>query len=77
MPRLPKGFNLSEGMALAELGLDLRMMGGKDMMRIVRGIPMTADEFVDEWFESDVVKAAIASLGIHGLTLGVYGAGTG
>ncbi|MBK7455922.1 MAG: NAD(P)/FAD-dependent oxidoreductase [Anaerolineales bacterium] len=47
------------------------------MMRIVRGIPMTADEFVDEWFESDVVKAAIASLGIHGLTLGVYGAGTG
>ncbi|MBI5963204.1 MAG: NAD(P)/FAD-dependent oxidoreductase [Chloroflexi bacterium] len=77
MPRLPKGFNLSEGMALAELGLDLRMMGGKDMMRIIRGIPMTADEFVDEWFESDVVKAAIASLGIHGLTLGVYGAGTG
>jgi phytoene dehydrogenase-like protein len=38
---------------------------------------MTADEFVDEWFESDVVKAAVASLGIHGLTLGVFGAGTG
>ena len=77
MPRLPKGFNASEGMALAKLGIDVRMMGGKDMMRIVRGIPMTADEFVDEWFESDVVKAAVASLGIHGLTLGVYGAGTG
>jgi phytoene dehydrogenase-like protein len=77
MPRLPKGFNASEGMALAKLGIDVRMMGGKDMMRIVRGIPMTADEFVDEWFESDVVKAAIASLGIHGITLGVYGAGTG
>jgi phytoene dehydrogenase-like protein len=77
MPRLPKGFNTSEGMALAKLGIDVRMMGGKDMMRIIRGIPMTADEFVDEWFESDVVKAAVASLGIHGLTLGVYGAGTG
>jgi phytoene dehydrogenase-like protein len=77
MPRLPKGFNASEGMALAKLGIDVRMMGGKDMMRIVRGIPMTADEFVDEWFESDVVKAAIASLGIHGFTLGVFGAGTG
>jgi phytoene dehydrogenase-like protein len=77
MPRLPKGFNASEGMALAKLGIDVRMMGGTDMMRIVRGIPMTADEFVDEWFESDVVKAAIASLGIHGITLGVYGAGTG
>jgi len=77
MPRLPKNFSLTEGYGLAELGLDLRLMGGKDMMRIIRGIPMTADEFVDEWFESDEVKAAVASLGIHGLTLGVYGAGTG
>ena len=77
MPRLPKGFNMSEGIDLAKLGIDLRMMGGKDMMRIIRGIPMTADEFVDEWFESDVVKAAVASLGIHGFTLGVMGAGTG
>jgi len=77
MPRLPKNFNFSEGLGLAELGLDLRMMGGNDMMKIIRGIPMTAEEFVDEWFESDVVKGAIASLGIHGLTLGPMGAGTG
>lgn len=77
MPRLPKGFNFSEGMDLAKLGLDLRMLGGPDMMRVVRGIPMTAEEFVDEWFESDAVKAAVASLGIHGFTLGVMGAGTG
>lgn len=77
MPRLPKNFNLKEGYSLLELGLDLRLMGGRDMMRIIRGIPMTAEEFVDEWFESDVVKAAIASLGIHGFTLGVMGAGTG
>src|SRR5258706_9257566 len=77
MPRLPKGFNLGEGMDLAKLGIDLRMLGGKDMMRIIRGIPMTAEEFVDEWFESDIVKAAVASLGIHGFTLGPMGAGTG
>lgn len=77
MPRLPRDFNFNEGLRLAELGLDLRLLGGKDMMRIIRGIPMTADEFVDEWFESDVVKAAVASLGIHGFTLGVFGAGTG
>jgi phytoene dehydrogenase-like protein len=77
MPRLPKNFSLAEGYGLAELGLDLRLMGGKDMMKIIRGIPMTADEFVDEWFESDVVKAAVASIGIHGITLGTFGAGTG
>lgn len=77
MPRLPKNFSLAEGYGLAELGLDLRLMGGRDMMRIIRGIPMTAEEFVDEWFESDAVKAAVASLGIHGFTLGPMGAGTG
>ncbi len=77
MPRLPLGFTFSEGMDLAKLGIDLRMFGGPDMMRIIRGIPMTADEFVDEWFESDVVKAAVASIGIHGITLGAFGAGTG
>jgi phytoene dehydrogenase-like protein len=77
MPRLPRDFKLGEGMGLAELGLDLRRMGGKDMMQVIRGIPMTAEEFVDEWFESEAVKAAVASLGIHGFTLGVMGAGTG
>jgi phytoene dehydrogenase-like protein len=77
MPRLPLGFSFSEGMDLAKLGIDLRMFGGPDMMRIIRGIPMTADEFVDEWFESDTVKAAVASIGIHGITLGTFGAGTG
>jgi phytoene dehydrogenase-like protein len=77
MPRLPKNFSFAEGYGLAELGLDLRLFGDKDMMRIIRGIPMTAEEFTDEWFESDAVKAAVASLGIHGLTLGAMSAGTG
>jgi phytoene dehydrogenase-like protein len=77
MPRLPKNFSFEEGLGLAELGLDLRLMGGEDMLRIIRGLPMTAEELVDEWFESDVLKAAVASLGIHGFTLGVMGAGTG
>lgn len=77
MPSLPTGFSFGEGMDLAKLGIGLRMQGGTDMMRIIRGMPMTAEEFVDEWFESDAVKAAVASLGIHGFTVGVFGAGTG
>lgn len=77
MPRLPQNFDVREGVGMAELLLSLRLMGGQDMMRIIRGIPMTAEEFADEWFESDVVKASIASIGIHGISLGVMGAGTG
>ena len=76
MPRLPKPESLSEGLPLAQLGLKLRSMGRKDMLNIIRALPMTAVEFVEEWFESEQLKAAVASLGIHGVTLGVMSAGT-
>ena len=77
MPRLPKGMSLSEGYGLLELGLDLRLAGRKDMLNFIRALPMTAQELVEEYFESDVVRAAVASLGVHGVTLGPMGAGTG
>ncbi len=77
MPRLPKGFSASEGYGLLEMGLDLRLMGRKDMLTLIRMLPMTVIEFVEEWFESEQLKAAIASVAIHGVTLGVMSAGTG
>jgi phytoene dehydrogenase-like protein len=76
MPRLPQPESLSESLPLAHLGLKLRSMGRVDMLNIIRALPMTAVEFVEEWFESEQVKAAVASLGIHGVTLGVMSAGT-
>ncbi len=77
MPRLPLNFNIREGYGLLELGLELKLAGRKDMLNFIRALPMTAQELLDEYFESDVVKAAIASVGIHGFTLGPMGAGTG
>jgi phytoene dehydrogenase-like protein len=77
MPRLPKNMSLSEGYGLMELGLDLRLAGRKDMLNFIRALPMTAQELVEEYFESEVVKAAIASVAIHGSTLGPMSAGTG
>jgi len=76
MPRLPKPDSLNEGLPLAQLGLKLRSMGRKDMLNIIRALPMTTVEFVEEWFESEQLKATIASLGIHGVMLGVMSAGT-
>jgi phytoene dehydrogenase-like protein len=61
---------------LARLGLKLRGMGPKDMYKIIRMLPMTAREFLDEWFESDALKAAIATLGIYNANLGVMSAGS-
>lgn len=77
MPRLPMNFNIREGYGLLELGLELKLAGRRDMLNFIRAMPMTAQELLDEYFESDVVKAAIASVGIHGFTLGPMGAGTG
>ena len=77
MPPLPKGFSFKEGYGLMELGLELRLAGRKDMLNFIRAIPMTAQELVEEYFESEIVKAAIASVAVHGLTLGPMEAGTG
>jgi phytoene dehydrogenase-like protein len=77
MPRLPKNMSWGEGYGLMELGLDLRLAGRKDMLNFIRALPMTAQELVEEYFESEAVRAAIASVAIHGSTLGPMGAGTG
>jgi phytoene dehydrogenase-like protein len=77
MPRLPRQMSLSEGYGLMELGLDLRLAGRKDMLNFIRALPMTAQELLEEYFESEQLKAAIASVAIHGSTLGPMSAGTG
>jgi phytoene dehydrogenase-like protein len=77
MPRLPKDFGIKEGYGLLELGLELRLAGRKDMLNFIRALPMTAQELVEEYFESEIVKAAVASVAIHGSTLGPMSAGTG
>ena len=77
MPRLPKNLNLRDGYGLLELGLELRRAGRKGMLNFIRALPMSAQELVEEYFESEIVKAAIASVAIHGSTLGPMSAGTG
>ena len=77
MPRLPMSFHAREGFGLLDLGLNLRLAGRKDMLNFIRALPMTAQELLEEYFDSEVVRAAVASLGIHGFTLGPMGAGTG
>jgi phytoene dehydrogenase-like protein len=77
MPRLPKNLNLRDGYGLLELGLELRLAGRKDMLNFIRALPMSVQELVEEYFESEIVRAAIASVAIHGSTLGPMSAGTG
>lgn len=77
MPRLPMNFGIREGYGLLEWGLELKLAGRKDMLNFIRALPMTAQELVEEYFESEIVKAAICAVAIHGSTLGPMSAGTG
>jgi phytoene dehydrogenase-like protein len=77
MPRLPRVDWRSDGLPLASLALKLRRMGRRDMFRVIRSLSMSAVEFTEEWFESEPLKAAIAGVAIHGVTLGSMSAGTG
>jgi phytoene dehydrogenase-like protein len=77
MPRLPRVDLLAEGLPLASLALKLRRLGGKDMFRVIRSLSMSSIELTEEFFESEALKAAIAGVAVHGVTLGSMSAGTG
>ena len=77
MPRMERSQVLANGLPLASLLLKLRGLGRKDMFRVIRSLSMSAQEFTDDWFEAEPLKAAIGALAIHGVTLGSYSAGTG
>jgi phytoene dehydrogenase-like protein len=77
MPRMDRGEIVAHGWPLASLLLKLRRLGRRDLFRVVRSLSMSAQEFTDEWFEAEPLKAAIGALAVHGVTLGAYSAGTG
>jgi len=77
MPRLTNAGVMEQGLPLASLALRLRRLGRKDMFLVMRALPMSAQEFAEEWFESEPLKAAVAALAIHGATAGSMSAGGG
>jgi len=77
MPRMANADIRAGGWPLASLGWKLRRLGRKDMFLFIRSLPMSAQEFAEEWFESEPLKAAIGALAIHGVTMGSMSAGGG
>ena len=58
------------------IGLGIRRAGGDKMMKMMRALPMPARDFLDEWFESEALKGALAVPGMAGGMPGPYAAGT-
>jgi phytoene dehydrogenase-like protein len=57
-------------------GRKFRALGKKDGYRLLRWAPMPVADLVHEWFETEVLSAAIAAAGISGAMLGPWSAGS-
>jgi phytoene dehydrogenase-like protein len=58
------------------MGRRFRGLGKKDGYRLLRWAPMSAADFVSEWFESEPLRAVIAAGGIFGTASGPRSAGS-
>ncbi|MBI3763356.1 MAG: NAD(P)/FAD-dependent oxidoreductase [Chloroflexi bacterium] len=65
-----------ELLPLAGLGLKLKGLGDKDMIDLLRALPVSVAELLDDWFETDALKGTLGAQGIIGLTQGPMAAGT-
>src|SRR5438445_13774917 len=63
-------------MKLVFLGNRFRRLADEDRYNQVQLMTMSAVDFLDQWFETDVLKATMAASGIIGTYLGVRSPGT-
>src|SRR5439155_27362019 len=61
---------------ILKTGRSIRSLGKKRIFDFLRWGPMAAADFVSEFFETELVRATIASRGIFGTALGPWSAGS-
>ena len=61
---------------LGKIGKGFRGLSKKDAYRLLRWGPMAVADLVAEWFETELLRAAIAARGIFGAFAGPWSAGT-
>ena len=78
--RTPPSLNPSrpaEYWDLLKTGRRFRSLGREDGFRLLRWMPMAVADLVGEWFETDLLQAAIAARGVFGTSFGPWSAGSG
>ena len=75
-PPDPTSFRLRDIRELIWLAKKFWALGEKELYEYVRFFTMSAAEFLDDYFENDLIKAAMASPGIIGTALGVESPGS-
>ena len=75
-PPDPTSFNPKELLGLMQIGRKLLEMGEDRMYETIRFWTMSVADYLDEYFETDVIKAAMSGSGIIGTALGIHSPGT-
>lgn len=75
-PRLA-GANRGDLWELLRLAAKMNRLGRRDALELMRLIPMTIEELLYEWFESEALKGALAADGVRGICQGPLASGTG
>ena len=75
-PPDPTSFKPRDIMEFLYLGKQIWALGEKEIYEYVRFFTMSAAEYLEDYFENDLIKATMASPGIIGTALGVYSPGS-
>ncbi|HEY9500397.1 MAG TPA: NAD(P)/FAD-dependent oxidoreductase [Pyrinomonadaceae bacterium] len=76
MPPDPTSLKPSDWKNLAFMGRRFQKLPADDKYNTVQLMTMSAVDFLDQWFETDVLKATMSASGIIGTFLGVRSPGT-
>jgi len=76
VPPDPTSLDPRDLLALLRLGRHFRGLGGERFHALVKLMTMSSADLLDEWFETDVLKATKAASGIIGTFLGPRSPGT-
>src|SRR6202171_6194182 len=76
VPPDPNTLNPRELMKLLFIGKRFQGMSSNDKYNQVQLMTMSAADFLDQWFETDVLKATMSASGIIGTFLGIRSPGT-
>ena len=75
-PPDPTSFRPRDIRELLWLAKQFWSLGEKELYEYIRFFTMSAADFLDDYFEDDLIKAAMASPGVIGTALGVYSPGS-
>src|SRR3984885_5994831 len=76
IPPDPTSFDPRDLKKLAFLGKRFQNLDAEDKYNLVQLMTMSAADFLDQWFETDVLKAPMSASGIIGTFLGIRSPGT-